>query len=176
MADVPAARTTEEAIMSVTMNHTGFVVNDLDASVEFYRDGLGLKVDQIGEGSSPALSLVVGYDNTRLRYAFLTGTDGHTLELIQYVNPAGTTREPEEQYTRSLSGATHLAFIVEDIDRVYQRLLAAGGRKLNPPADMRPGVRACYLQDPDGSWLELAEDAVHSRSPLLIRQNTAWSS
>jgi catechol-2,3-dioxygenase len=96
--------------------------------------------------------------------------------LIQYLNPPGTNRPSEQQYDRSISGATHLAFIVDDIDAVYERLLAAGGRKLNPPEPTRPGVVQCYFQDPDGNWIELIEDEVHSHSPFQIRQNTAASS
>ena len=158
--------------MPVTMNHTGFVVTDIDRSLEFYRDALGLDVDRSGEASSPALSQIVGYDGARLRFALLAGTDGHLLELIQYVSPPGSMRSPEEQYPRSLIGATHLAFLVDDIGAVLRRLTTAGGKELNPPVDQRPGVKACYLQDPDGNWVELAEDAVHTRTPFQIKQNT----
>ena len=158
--------------MSITMNHTGFVVSDLDRSVEFYRDGLGLELDRSRESSSPGLSSIVGYDDAHIRVALLTGTDGHVLELIQYVNPAGTMRDADQQYERSLSGATHLAFLVDDIEGVFQRLLAAGGTQLNPPVETRPGVQACYIQDPDGNWIELVEDSVHNHTPFLIKQNT----
>ena len=158
--------------MAITMNHTGFVVTDLDRSLEFYRDALGLDVERRTESSAPALSQIVGYDNARIRVALLTGTDGHLLELIQYLNPVGTKRLAEEQYQRNLSGATHLAFLVDDIEAVHARLMQAGGTKLNPPVDTRPGVKACYLQDPDGNWVELLQDEAHKQSPFQIRQNT----
>ena len=28
---------------------------------------------------------------------------------------------------------------------------------MNPPAELAPGRVACYIQDPDGNWLELLQ-------------------
>ena len=158
--------------MAVTLNHTGFIVNDLDSAIEFYRDALGLDLERTADSSSPGLSSIVGYDNARLRAAFLVGADGHTLELIQYINPPGAARSSEELRERAIVGAAHLAFLVENVDAVYERLLAAGGHELNPPVVPRPGVKACYLQDPDGNWIEIMQHDVHNASPFRIRQNT----
>ena len=165
--------------MAITLNHTGFVVRDVEESMKFYRDALGLHVDRRGESNTPGLAQCVGYDGAHIKTALLTGADGHVLELIQYINPEGVPRDAEAQYPRHVHGATHLAFIVDDIDEVFQRLLDNGGQKLNSPAQMRPDARACYLQDPDGNWIEIAEDMVHARSPFIVKQNTAvldWSS
>ena len=53
------------------MNHTGFVVNDLERSLEFYRDLLGLEVerDQILEGEF--ISELAGYPDGRLHFVYL---------------------------------------------------------------------------------------------------------
>ena len=147
--------------MAVTLNHTGFIVNDLDSAIEFYRDALGLDLERTADSSSPGLSSIVGYDNARLRAAFLVGADGHTLELIQYVNPAGEPVDPEIQHKRARYGAAHLCFKVRDID----------GTKLNAPVTVFDGVSACYLQEPDGNWIELIESDPNKRQPFTIRQN-----
>ena len=143
--------------MSVAMTHTGFVVKDLDTSLSFYRDALGLDVVREADVSDEGLSKVVGYQDARLKVAMVKGTDGHLLELIQYVNPPVIPRQPEELFERSVSGASHLAFVVDDIDAVFDRLIGIGGRILNPLSVTRTGKKACYMQDPDGNWVELAE-------------------
>ena len=45
----------------------------------------------------------------------------------------------------------------QQIQDVYERLLRHGARKLNPPIEGAPGKWVCYLQDPDGNWIELIE-------------------
>ena len=54
-------------------------------------------------------------------------------------------------------GAAHLAFEVEDIEETFRRLERGGARVMNPPAELAPGRIGCYLQDPDGNWLELLQ-------------------
>ena len=158
--------------MPITLNHTGFVVESLERSLEFYRDTLGLEEERSFDSESWALSQVVGYDDAHIRGALLVGADGHYLELIEYVNPAGEVRGSDEQYKRATTGAAHLAFIIDDAEELHRRLLEKGGAELNPPVEMRPGAKACYLQDPDGNWIELLEDSEHARQQFKIRQNT----
>ena len=62
--------------MATTLNHTGFVVRNLERSVRFYTDGLGLNVDKNLDIDGEGLSQVVGYEKTHLKAALLTGDDG----------------------------------------------------------------------------------------------------
>ena len=75
--------------MITRMNHTGFVVKNLDKSVEFYRDVVGLALDQTREAKGDVTSRLLGYDGVSLKVAFLSAGNGHALELIQYVYPPG---------------------------------------------------------------------------------------
>ena len=142
------------------MNHTGFVVSDMERSLEFYRDLLGLKEErnQILEGEF--ISELVGYPDARLHIIYLgSGDMRHSVELIQYLNPAGT---PAAMPERHQVGASHLGVIVDDLDAFYAELSRQGVRFVSPPA-IRPGAvypmasKGCYMQDPDGNWLELLE-------------------
>ena len=142
------------------MNHTGFVVSDMERSRAFYRDLLGLQEerDQILEGEF--ISELVGYPNARLHIVYLgPGDMRHSVELIQYLNPPGDVVTLPQ---RRQVGATHLGVIVGDLDAFYQELSARGVRFVSPPA-VRPGAvypmarKGCYMQDPDGNWLELLE-------------------
>ena len=142
------------------MNHTGFVVSDMQRSLAFYRDLLGLKVEQEAIREGETISRVVGYPNARLHIVYLgTGDMKHSVELIQYLNPPGGTIAPTN---RNDVGATHLGIIVDDLEALYQDLSAKGVKFLCPPVD-RPeriyGRKVSYLQDPDGNWLEFLEGA-----------------
>ena len=142
--------------MITGMNHTGFVVKDLDKSIEFYRDVVGLTVVATREREGGPISQVVGYENSRIKVALLGKGEGHLVELVQYMHPEGSERPSEE---RNTLGATHLAFDVEDIEQTYQYLIGNGARSLNPPQELSTSRKVCYLQDPDGNWLELIEDS-----------------
>ena len=142
--------------MITGMNHTGFVVADLDRSVEFYNEVVGLQVVARRERDGAPISQVLDYEKTSIKVALLgiDGEDGHILELIEYVNPVSTERPTNE---RAVLGASHLAFNVTDIEGTFQRLLANGAIRLNAPVEVTPGRVVCYLQDPDGNWIELIE-------------------
>ena len=140
--------------MITGMNHTGFVVRDLDRAVEFYRDVMGLTVTRTAERDGGPITQVVGYDDAHLRVALMQIGDSHTLELIQYISPLGSERPSDE---RNHLGAAHLAFTVDDIDQTHGQLVARGAQGLNPPAQVAPGRKACYLRDPEGNWIELLE-------------------
>ncbi len=142
------------------MNHTGFVVSDMERSLAFYRDMLGLSIerDQILEGEF--ISELVGYPDARLHIVYLgPGDMRHSVELIEYLNPPSV---PVELPQRFQVGATHLGVMVDDLDAFYEELSAKGVRFVSPPAErpnpVYPAARkGCYMQDPDGNWLELLE-------------------
>ncbi|MBI4220877.1 MAG: VOC family protein [Chloroflexi bacterium] len=142
--------------------HTGFVVSDLERSVAFYTGVLGMRVERPPtELSGEWISGVVGYPGTRLRSAFVGIGDGHSIELLQYMSPPGS-RAPDPA-DRNRVGAAHAGMIVDDARGWYERLKAARGEVLGPPAlrDVEyPWARdAFYFREPDGNWLEFAERA-----------------
>ena len=144
------------------MNHTGFVVTDMERALRFYRDLLGFTEDRNLVAEGEFISQLVGYPDTKLHVVYLgLGDMRHALELLQYLSPVGGTAAPME---RNSAGAAHLGIIVEDLDSIYRELSAKGVSFVSPPA-VRVGAeypwaqKACYLQDPDGNWLEFVERA-----------------
>jgi len=142
-------------------HHHSFTVSDMDRSIRFYRDLLGFEViqDAVRAGLE-SYDRIVGYDHADLRIAMLREREGDfVLELIQYRNPPGKTREQQNYFV----GASHVCFLVDDLDSEYQRLLAAGVRFNSPPVEIvRDGrlvCRALYLFDPDGITVELEQTA-----------------
>ena len=129
-------------------------MKNVEESTAFYRDVVGLSLIRAYERMGTGIDQVVGYENAHLSAAILDIGGGHILELIQYVNPRSEDRPTEE---RNALGATHVALLVDDIHAMYARLAEKGGQVMNPPAELEPGRIACYLQDPDGNWIELLE-------------------
>ena len=114
------------------MNHTGFVVSNMDRALAFYRGLLGLEIerDQILEGEF--ISELVGYPDARLHIVYLgLGDLKHSVELIEYLNPCGG---PAPLPERNKVGATHLGIIVDNLDQFYEELSSNGIRFVSPPA------------------------------------------
>lgn len=145
------------------LNHTGFVVSDMERSLAFYKDVLGLKEEMNAIREGPGISEVVGYPDAKLHVVYLgTGDLKHSVELIQYLNPPGGKISPTE---RNAVGACHLGIVVDDLDAVYEELSSKGAKFLGPPVVRESNIygrKVVYLQDPDGNWLELLEG-----SPVL---------
>ena len=157
--------------MALTMYHTGFSVEDMDRSVKFYTEGVGLTVDVDMDLQGYGLQQVVGYDDAHIHAVMLKANDGHILELLQYLAPKAVKREESQQHPRYLVGAAHLGFMVDDAEATLERCIALGGTKLNPIVEAYPNLYACYLQDPDGNWIELVQDPVQKANPFTIIQN-----
>ena len=141
-------------------HHHGFTVSDLDRSIPFYRDLLGLELVRVSERRNlPSYDQIIGHDDIVLHVAILRHpVNGFLLELCKYDNPKGQQRELDNTFV----GASHLAFEVEDVDTQYRALVAAGFGAINPPVDVeRDGqvvARAMYALDPDGISIEMFQE------------------
>ena len=138
--------------------HTGFVVKDIEKSVRFYADVLGMRIAGRTERQGEFVEQVLAFPGAHIKGGFVDLGEGHQLELIQYLSPASG----EKNLNRNDLGASHLAFFVEDLDRFYQETSQMGIKYNNPPASMfdedgKLSRKAAYAQDPDGNWLEFVE-------------------
>lgn len=138
--------------------HTGFTVENLDTALDFYTRVLGMTIERepaISEG--PWISEVVGYKDVKMRQAYVGVGDGHSIELIEYIQPRGETRS--DQFERCKPGSAHAAMVVDDVPAWRERLEAEGIKTFGPNYERDnefPWARyAIYFQDPDGNWLEL---------------------
>ena len=141
------------------LHHVGLEVADLDRSLSFYHDLLGLAVTDQGEGGGPDTDELVGAEGMRFRFAELDLGADQLLELIQPLRPAA--RAPKSDSARSPSGA-HVGLVVDDIDETYRRIQAAGLPTRSAPVQLQEGgawqgVRSLYACDPDGFTVELLQ-------------------
>src|SRR4029450_8085587 len=136
--------------------HTGFTVSDIERSIVFYRDVLGLTLIKRQTGTAPYLATVTGFAGVRLEAAFLQpAAGGSVLELLQYVShPASATDRATNRH-----GNAHLCFKIDDLRSACAELKRRGVTLISEPTEITAGAHAggwaVYLRDPDGSTVEL---------------------
>jgi lactoylglutathione lyase len=115
--------------------HTMVRVTDLDASLRFYRDALGLTVLRTNEYPQGRFTLV---------YLAAPGDDEAQVEL--------TYNWDAEVYTGGRNFG-HLAYSVDDIYATCEKLQAHGVTILRPPRD----GRMAFVRSPDDISIELLQ-------------------
>lgn len=147
--------------MFSSVAHIGFTVSDLDQSVAFYKDILGLTY--VGEMfmEGPSTEELFKREGAAARVAYLKTADEHAplVELIQFSDVASLKDTPS-LFKTSIS---EFCFMVDDIDAEYERLVDLGVKFLSAPQTFDSTEygfgksRAVYLFDPDGNILELIQ-------------------
>jgi catechol 2,3-dioxygenase-like lactoylglutathione lyase family enzyme len=149
-------------------HHTGYTVSDLDRSVAFYRDRMGMEVVAQQEKQGGYLGRIVGYPEAHVRMAHLrVPGDDYVLELFEYLAPAGSTPDRIEPCD---VGTAHLCIVVDDLPDAYQRLVDAGvDTFISPPVEVDTGINTggygIYLRDPDGIVLEIFQPPGGRKEP-----------
>lgn len=152
------------------MLHFSFTVSDIDRSVAWYADVLGLELVGRQRQDNAYTRQLVGFPDAVLEVARFAipgrspGFSDHMLELVQYVEASGDV----VPLRTNSPGIAHLAFLVDDIHARYTRMLSAGAVFRNAPVAITAGANeggwACYLDGPDGETLELLQP-----SPARLR-------
>jgi glyoxylase I family protein len=137
------------------IEHTALSVSDLDGSIGFYCDLIGLKLIRIIEcGPDMKLGDVVGIPDCTARIAHLS-SGGQMLELFEYKYPRGKPLTKNGGQTGF--GFTHIGFKSSDIHKDYARLSEGGIRFFNKPVEFRPGAWVVYFFGPDNEVCELRQ-------------------
>lgn len=132
-------------------SHVCIEVSDMERSLAFYRDVLGLRVIFDVALGGAGLDAVTGEGGARGRMVgCLVPGSRVTIELLCYGH-----REPGRRPAGGGIGYTNLALTVADLDSAHAALLARGARPRRPVEVA--GVRMFFVADPDGTPLELIE-------------------
>ena len=130
------------------IDHGGLLVSDVDRSLRFYVDALGLEqVPRPSTFDTPGAWLQVG---------------AQQLHLIGETEP-GRARAMTPRYDHAevvIGYGTHLALDVEDLDAAIARAAAAG---VHPPGEVfarGDGVKRVFFTDPDGHVIELMQTGI----------------
>ena len=138
--------------------HTGLVVRDIERSLSFYRNILGLTLWKREKEEGPFIENVVAIKDVVIEWAKLKTPDGSVVELLQYpAHPEAKDRAENAPSNRQ--GCSHIAFTVEDIDAVYKKLQSNECHCNSGPQTSPDGLaRVMYCHDPDGIIIEFVEE------------------
>ena len=142
--------------------HVGLTVSDIEKSIEFYRDVLGLKYIGMLTMEGKETDVLFGKPNSKAKVAYLNGSDdvmAPPVELIQFTNQE-ISKDKADLFKTSIS---EICFAVQDLDKVYKHLIDNGVECISAPqpfdftSDGFGKSKAIYFKDPDGIILELMQ-------------------
>lgn len=120
-------------------------VDDLERSVAFYRDGLGLTTKGI-----------VGTEFENGAVAFFALQSGLRLALWPRRSLAADSGLPLQPPSATEFSLAHNVGSQDEVDEVMRQALRAGARVVKPAGPTFYGGHAGYFQDPDGHLWEVA--------------------
>lgn len=137
------------------ITHIGLCVADLDRSIAFYRDAIGM--EEVGRMTVPdgVTAALLDLPSSDMELVYLQ-RDGVRIELLWHRGlPALGAGEPREM---NRTGFTHLSIRVDDIEDLAGRITDAGGTVVAASVvTFDGGNRGIMALDPDGTRIELIE-------------------
>ena len=136
------------------VHHAGIRTKAWDRTLIFYQRALGF-TPKLGWGAAPNRSMMLD-----------TG-DGSCVEItedVTYVRPAPASSPPIRAARIAIY---HVCFRTTRLDAVVENALRYGARILYPPMNTtletttgqgRVTLRWCYLEGPNGEWIELLQN------------------
>ena len=132
--------------MNISLKYAHVTVNDLDESLAFYRDALGLEVKND-----------VGSDGQR--WVTLGSAAQPDLEIVLSPPHAGRSQADGDAIQELLTKGVMpmLVFNTDDLDATFEALRASGAEVLQEPTDQPWGPRDCAFRDPSGNTVRIAQ-------------------
>ncbi|MFF1829073.1 VOC family protein [Paenarthrobacter sp. NPDC058040] len=130
--------------MNISLKYAHVTVNDVDESLPFYRDALGLQVrNDVGSDGQRWVTL---------------GSDAQPdLELVLSPPHAGRSQADGDAIQELLTKGVMpmLVFNTDDLDGTFEKLRASGAEVLQEPIDQPWGPRDCAFRDPSGNMIRI---------------------
>jgi len=126
------------------IDHVAIVVKDLDESIRFYTEVMGMTLDRV-------LSL----HEFKLKVAFVT-RDGADIELMKFEDSSIPV------------GVRHICAMVPDVPKAAQEMLQRGVELIRPVSQTSLGFWYTMIRDPNGVIIELL-DSSHKNLPSAWR-------
>ena len=139
------------------MDNVGIVVDDLAASIEFFRE-LGLELEGRGMVEGEWAGRVTGLGDQRVEIAMMRTPDGHSrLELSCFLTPP-VIADHRNAPVNAL-GYLRVMFAVDDVDETLARLRDHGAELVSDGVvQYEDAYRLCYIRGPGGLLIGLAEE------------------
>jgi len=143
--------------MTIKMDNVGIVVEDLEATVEFFQE-LGLELVGQGMVEGEWAGSVTGLGDQRVEVAMMRTPDGHgQLELSRFLEPE-VISDHRNAPVNAL-GYLRVMFSVDDIDETLARALEHGAELVSKDVvQYEEMYRLCYIRGPEGLLIGLAQE------------------
>lgn len=144
---------------AIRLDHVAITVSNMERSLQFYRDRLGLVQQSSHDLEGPIISRMAGKDRVRMKVVRLVcpETPKVQIDIQQYLEPIGKQSESNLGDVAN----SHICIEVSDINKAYADLKAKGVKFISPPVEFdlkAEGKIGCvFFTDPDGYVLELTE-------------------
>jgi len=143
------------------IDHTAVVISETEASLQFYRDRLGMEVAGESENYGPEQERLNNVFGARLHITALRAASGPGIEFLEYLAPRdGRPFPPEEKANDLIHWQTR--FLGISVDEAAQTLRNSRSAFVSTGAvelpDGKAGFRkAVTVRDPDGHAIQIVE-------------------
>jgi catechol 2,3-dioxygenase-like lactoylglutathione lyase family enzyme len=138
------------------MDNVGIVVDDLAATIDFFRE-LGLELEGQATIEGEWAGRVTGLGDQHVEIAMMVTPDGHSrLELSRFLKPAVV--EDHRNAPVNALGYLRVMFTVDDVYDTLERLRARGAELVGDVVDYENVYRLCYIRGPGGLLIGLAQE------------------
>ncbi len=138
------------------MDNVGIVVDDLPATIAFFRE-LGLELEGRATIEGEWAGRVTGLGDQRVEIAMMRTPDGHgRLELSRFLAPPPVADHRNAPV--NALGYLRIMFAVEDIDDTLARLRRLGAQLVGEVVQYEDVYRLCYIRGPEGLLIGLAQE------------------
>jgi catechol 2,3-dioxygenase-like lactoylglutathione lyase family enzyme len=147
----------EEHVALKRMDNVGIVVEDLEGTIDFFRE-LGLELEGRAMVEGEWAGRVTGLGDQRVEIAMMRTPDGHgRLELSRFLDPP-VVADHRNAPVNAL-GYLRVMFAVDDVDETLARLTKRGAQLLSSEVvRYEDAYRLCYIRGPEGLLIGLAEE------------------
>ncbi|AUY48443.1 VOC family protein [Streptomyces sp. CB01881] len=132
--------------MDIALQYFHITVNDLDDSLSFYRDALGLDVrNDVASGGH--------------RWITLGSAAQPDLEFVLSEPHAGRSQADGDALQALLTKGVlpMIVFRTDDLDATFEKVRASGAEVLQEPIDQAWGPRDCAFRDPSGNMVRISQ-------------------
>ena len=138
------------------MDNVGIVVEDLAATIEFFRE-LGLELEGQATVEGEWAGRVTGLGDQRVEIAMMRTPDGHgRLELSRFHTPPPVADHRNAPV--NALGYLRVMFAVDALDETLARLRGLGAQLVGEVVQYQDIYRLCYIRGPEGLLIGLAEE------------------
>ncbi|MEP7025300.1 MAG: VOC family protein [Actinomycetota bacterium] len=132
--------------MNISLQYCHITVNDLDESLAFYRDALGLETrNDVSSGEH--------------RWVTLGSPTQPDLEIVLSEPHAGRSQADGDSMQELLiKGVLPMTvFRTDDLDGTFEKVRGSGAEVLQEPIEQPWGPRDCAFRDPSGNMVRISQ-------------------